>query len=29
MNPKQNDALRIQHHGPNPHYGPKKRKAQA
>ena len=28
MNPKQNDARRIQHHGPNPHYGPK-RKAQA
>ncbi len=28
MNPKQSDARRIQHHGPNPHYGPK-RKAQA
>ena len=28
LNPKQNDARRIQHHGPNPHYGPK-RKAQA
>jgi DNA modification methylase len=27
LNPKQNDARRIQHHGPNPHYGPK-RKAQ-
>jgi DNA modification methylase len=28
LNPKQSDARRIQHHGPNPHYGPK-RKAQA
>ena len=27
LNPKQSDARRIQHHGPNPHYGPK-RKAQ-
>ena len=28
LNPKQSDAGRIQHHGSNPHYGPK-RKAQA
>jgi len=28
LNPKESDARRIQHHGPNPHYGPK-RKAQA
>jgi DNA modification methylase len=28
LNPKHSDARRIQHHGPNPHYGPK-RKAQA
>jgi hypothetical protein len=25
LNPRQNDALRIRHHGPNPHYGPKRR----
>jgi DNA modification methylase len=25
LNPKQNDARRIRHHGPNPHYGPQRR----
>ncbi|MBZ5726846.1 MAG: ParB N-terminal domain-containing protein [Acidobacteriia bacterium] len=27
MNPKQTDARAIKHHGPNPHYGPRRRKA--
>jgi DNA modification methylase len=27
LNPKQQDSRAIKHHGPNPHYGPRKRKA--
>ena len=27
LNPKQKDSRAIKHHGPNPHYGPRKRKA--
>jgi hypothetical protein len=27
LNPKQNDSRAIKHNGPNPHYGPRKRKA--
>ncbi len=27
INPKAQDSRAIKHHGPNPHYGPRKRKA--
>jgi DNA modification methylase len=29
LNPRQQDSRAIQHHGPNPHYGPRRRRAEA
>jgi hypothetical protein len=29
MNPKQQDSRAIKHHGPNPHYGPRRKHAEA